>query len=127
MLLDWLSWWYGPGIRRATLVVQATVHNTLDQFSVKLLLPHLFAPWKRDVLSTKGLSLEARLQVVIMNLVSRLAGAVVRSAIVAAGLAAGLSEAGFGSLYLISWLVWPLLVPLLVLLAVVIATLRLSA
>lgn len=127
VVADWFGWWYGAGFRRAGLVVQATVHNTLDQFSVKLLLPHLFAPWKRDVLSMQGLSLQERLQVIIMNLVSRLVGAVVRLSIVIGGLLAALVEAILGGLYLTLWLLWPILVPLLLLLAVVIATLRLSS
>jgi hypothetical protein len=48
----------------------------------------LLLPWKRDEIDTSNLSIDLKLRVWIMNLVSRLIGAVVRSGVIIVGLGA---------------------------------------
>jgi len=55
-------------------------------FSIDLLLKTLFLPWKRDEINTDNLSLDLKLRVWIMNLVSRFVGAIVRLGVIFVGL-----------------------------------------
>lgn len=52
------------------------------------MLRTLLLPWKRDEIDTSNLSIDLKLRVWIMNLVSRLIGAVVRSGVIIVGLGA---------------------------------------
>jgi hypothetical protein len=65
-----------------TVVTRKIFHS----FSVAILLRTLFDPWKKDVLSAENASLQARFQIVIANLVSRLIGVVVRLMTILVGL-----------------------------------------
>lgn len=50
-----------------------------DLFSVRLIFLTLFAPWKRDQVSDRGLPLNEKFQVWIWNLISRFVGFLVKS------------------------------------------------
>jgi predicted methyltransferase MtxX (methanogen marker protein 4) len=55
-------------------------------FSISLLFRTLFAPWKRDEINMGNLSLQDRLRVLVMNLISRLVGAIVRGGTIVVGI-----------------------------------------
>ena len=55
----------------------------LDLFSVKVLFKTLFSPWKRDSISTDGLSLQEKFQVWTLNLASRIIGFLVKTFVLA--------------------------------------------
>jgi len=49
-----------------------------DFFSVRMIFKTLFEPWKRDQLGGKNLSIQEKLNVFILNSVSRLVGFIVK-------------------------------------------------
>jgi len=79
-------WWFLEVPRNIYLGVIRIIINTYNYFSVNLLLKTLFAPWKRDIISTEQMTIFQKVQVLVMNLISRLLGAVVRLATIIAGL-----------------------------------------
>lgn len=107
-------WWYLEAPSRNWLIVKAFVLRMIDTFSVPILLRTLFAPWKRDIISTENLSLNERFQVWGANLVSRLVGAVIRSFTIIVGLL----SAGFVAIFGFAlWLLWFFLPFIIVLIA----------
>ena len=79
-------WWFleVPGnIFHGTIQV---VTNTYNYFSINLLFKTLFAPWKRDIVDSSHFSLAEQLQVMVMNLISRLLGAIIRFITIVVGL-----------------------------------------
>ncbi|PIU24590.1 hypothetical protein COT12_00245 [Candidatus Berkelbacteria bacterium CG08_land_8_20_14_0_20_39_8] len=61
------------------LALQASVITSLDLFSVKILFKTLFSPWKRDSISTEGLSIQEKFHVWTLNLASRFIGFLVKT------------------------------------------------
>jgi hypothetical protein len=76
---DIFGWWYRAGLRDFLIYLKAVFLKISDVFSVKLLLKTFFAPWKRDVISLQGLPLNVMLRVIMMNLVSRFIGAIIKT------------------------------------------------
>ncbi len=76
---DIFGWWYRAGMRDFFIYLKAFFLKISDLFSVKLLLKTFFAPWKRDVIPLEGLPLNMMLRVIMMNLVSRFIGAVIKT------------------------------------------------
>lgn len=89
-----------------------------DLFSVKMIFRTLFDPWKRDQVSYKNLSIQERFNVMILNLVSRMVGFLVKIIVFAIYLvfSAGLISLSF--LASAIWLSLPLLAMGLILLGV---------
>jgi len=83
LVLLYFSWWYGYLPRRLFLAFEASIITLLDLFSVKILLGTLFSPWKRDSISTDGLSLQEKFQVWMMNLASRFIGFIIKTIVLA--------------------------------------------
>jgi hypothetical protein len=79
LLILYFSWWYGYLPRRLFLAFEASMVSLLDLFSVKILLKTLFAPWKRDLISTDGLSIQEKFQIWMLNLASRFIGFLVKT------------------------------------------------
>ncbi len=71
---------------RILYVASKTVTKLFNYFSIDLLLKTLFLPWKRDEVDTTNMSLDDRLRVMLMNLISRLVGAVVRTGTIVVGI-----------------------------------------
>ncbi len=102
--------WYVYSLKRLTQIVWLLVLKNLDYFSIPLLLKTLFAPWKRDILSTQGLSLNDKFRIWIFNLLSRLIGAVVRLITIFFGLFLTAFLLVFGLVAIIFWLILPFLI-----------------
>lgn len=83
---NFLSWWIIATPKAIWEIGWALVCKTWQFFSVPLLFKTIFEPWKRDILSTKGASLDVIFRVWIANLISRLVGFVVRLGIILTGL-----------------------------------------
>ena len=81
----------------------------VDYFSFKVLLQTLFQPWKRDELSTEQLSLQQQFEVLGLNMMSRLVGAVVRGSAMFAGVLVIIGLLSFFALLWVSWVLAPLL------------------
>lgn len=104
-----LFWWYRsvPGLlmQQERLLI-LTVY---DYFSFSVLARTLFQPWKRDVISTDNLSLEERLQVLGLNLMSRLIGATVRFGAMVAGAFCLVLAVSLSVFLWLSWLLAPII------------------
>ncbi|MBI2589950.1 hypothetical protein HYW32_02935 [Candidatus Berkelbacteria bacterium] len=110
--LGWISvlvWWYQivPGL----LVHHARLFflMVIDYFSFGILASTLFEPWKRDEISTENLSLQDRIQVFGLNLITRFFGFLMRSAAITAGVIILLALALVACLVAVFWLMAPLL------------------
>jgi hypothetical protein len=105
-------WWYIEAPPRNWQIVKAFILRCLDTFSVPILIKTIFAPWKRDVISTENLSLNEKFQVMLMNLVSRFIGAVIRSITILIGLISAALVAILGVTFWIIWFFMPLIIVL---------------
>ncbi len=104
-----LPWWY-QAVPRELLNQQRLIGATVvDYFSFGILLRTLFQPWKRDQIATERLPLQERLNVWALNLMSRLIGAVVRSAAILAGCFVLLLLAVFFAALWVVWFTAPIL------------------
>lgn len=74
-----VSWWYSYAYRRLFKYIRAVYILLFDLFSVRLALGTLFSPWKRDVISYEGLSLQQKFEVFSLNLASRFVGFVIKT------------------------------------------------
>ncbi len=109
---DLIAWWYGSAFQRLAMILLSVLHNTADHFSIKILLKTLFEPWKRDVLSSRGLAFDDQIRIYLMNILSRLIGASVRSIVILiGGLWLCLIALG-GLIVFFVWSFFPLLMPL---------------
>lgn len=81
-------WWFDYVPSRIVYVAEKTIAKVFSFFSIDLLAKTLFLPWKRDEIDTSNLALDDKLRVLVMNLVSRLVGAIVRFFTIIIGLAA---------------------------------------
>lgn len=106
---SFFTWWYGRGWRQVAGSFRPRLQGVADSFSVGLLVPTLFEPWRRIITPT-GRSLEEKWRAWADNMFSRIIGFVVRLLVL---LAAGLTVVVVAVLSLIEVLVWPL-VPLAV-------------
>lgn len=89
-------WWFVFKPKQLLYIYSKVIRKIRQFFSISLLLRTLFAPWKRDEINMDNLSLQDRLRVLIMNLVSRLVGAVVRGGTIIVGITSIiLTTAGF--------------------------------
>ena len=110
LFLLFFGWWYGFLPYRLVSAYKAFNLETVDLFSVKIIFPTLFAPWKRDQISTEGMSLQQKFQVFIMNLVSRFVGLIVKIFVLIAFLAIEIVGFGIFLLLFLIWLGFPLLI-----------------
>ncbi len=107
--MKFLSWHYSEGLnmylRRWYFLMAWIVHY----FSLPLLLPTLFAPWKRleDTEAGTGFSFERSFQQFTFNLVSRCIGAVVRLTLFIFGTLVLFPAFLIGLIGLIFWIVIP--------------------
>jgi len=112
-------WWlyYIPQLIISTTL--RTSKKLFSFFSIDLLLRTLLLPWKRDEIDTTNMSLEGKFQVWIMNIVSRLVGAVVRSFTILFGLLAIIFTVVVGAVSLIGIISLPVLGVLIIILGLV--------
>lgn len=104
-----IGWWYGPGWRRSASRVAERLAATADFFSIGLLARTLFAPFRQISAGKVRGSLSVILHAWLDKLISRLIGAMVRSAMMVAGVIALAVHGAIGSLLIVGWLVVPVL------------------
>ncbi|HUS26686.1 MAG TPA: hypothetical protein VMY99_05050 [Nevskiaceae bacterium] len=105
MIFELFRWWYGPGWVLAMRRCVTWVASVERSFSLLILLRTLFAPWRR-ILTPRGRSLDAKIQALLDNFVSRIIGSVVRSGVI---IAAAVSITGVFLFGVVCAAVWPLL------------------
>jgi len=79
-------WWLKIVPSKIIYIAKKLILKAFAFFSIDLLLKTLILPWKRDEIDTTNMSLDDRLKVWIMNLVSRFVGAVIRMSVIIFGL-----------------------------------------
>lgn len=109
--MNLFTWHYSFGTNFYLHRYKSAVLGVIHYFSLPLLLPTLFAPWKRLMMSDNkhGFDFVEWLNVVSFNMVSRVVGAVVRLVLFFAGSLILIFILIFGSLGLILWTVMPFL------------------
>lgn len=91
IFIGFFSWWIFVIPKEIIEISIKVMKKTFNFFSIDLLLKTLLLPWKRDEIDTTNMSLDDRVRVMVMNLVSRLVGAIVRGGAIIIGLGAMLS------------------------------------
>lgn len=112
LLFDFTVWYYS----KALIDVFAVWYNFMwfitHFFSIPLLLRTLFSPWKRMTDDSKARTIEGFFEAVVMNIMSRVFGAIARLALIIIGvIALCLGVVGLG-IALICWLFSPFLIVL---------------
>ncbi len=95
----------------------------LSFFSIFDLLKTLFSPFRQDALETKGAPLNIKLQALGGNIISRIFGFIIRTALIMTGLVMLIVSYALG---LIVVLLWPLL-PLMPLVVIVLTINKVGA
>jgi hypothetical protein len=109
MISVFAGWYYKQIPSRAFNYLKVWLFHLYDLFSVEIILKTYFAPWKRDIVSTKGLSLNNKIQVWWMNLVSRMVGAFIKTATLFAFLVSFVGWLVASIIFLLGWLIFPIL------------------
>ena len=107
LLIDFLSWWYTGGWRLRFVSIFRNTEDWLDYFSIGTLLKTLFSPWKQNVSYTRpDQSLDAKMNALTDNLVSRFVGFFVRIGVL---IAAIVTVSILFALNIVFAIIWPLL------------------
>jgi hypothetical protein len=115
LVAAFFSWWYGPGWKGVISSFGPRLKGVRESFSVDLLVPTLFAPWKQ-ITSQPGRSLEDRFHAWADNTFSRIIGFIVRSGVLFAALVSLVAVMLLTILEVIVWPLLPLAIPLLLIL-----------
>lgn len=107
--IGFFYWWIFVVPKEIIGITLKVIKKTFNFFSIDLLFKTLLLPWKRDEVDMINMSLDDRFRVIIMNLVSRLVGAVVRGGTIITGMAAIAASAIAGILSLVIFLTLPLI------------------
>jgi hypothetical protein len=78
LFLLFFSWWYKYLPHRLYLAFSALSIMLSDLFSIKAIFRTLFAPWKRDIISYEGLTLQQKFSVWTLNMSSRFIGFLIK-------------------------------------------------
>lgn len=109
IFLDYIEWWYSYGLIRMLKYLKAFILVLVDTFSVKICLKTLFAPWKRDIVSTEGMSLQERFGVWGGNMIARLFGFFIKTITLLIFLVCFIVLICFELAIMIIWLLLPML------------------
>jgi hypothetical protein len=104
-----LSWWYGPGWRGRAAIIRDRLDGTMDYFSIDLLLKTLFSPFRQISAGKTTGPLAVQMRAFFDRLISRMIGAMVRSAVILVGIVAIIISAIVGIVTLVIWAFVPLL------------------
>jgi len=111
LFLSYFKWHYSLALRDFFSVGSSIVWFLYNFFSIPLLTRTLFSPWKKlQERRKRGFDIEDFFAVLLVNLLMRIVGAIVRLATIILGFLAIL---GFVSVALVMFTVW-LLMPLIV-------------
>lgn len=107
--MQFIFWHYSFGLKFYLYRYYSALSSVVHYFSLNLLIPTLFAPWKKLVISDnkKGFDIMEWLNVTSFNMVSRVIGAIVRIVLFFTGSIILLVILLFGSLGVFIWLLLP--------------------
>ncbi len=107
--IEYIQWWYSRGLVRMFKYLKSFIIILSDTFSVRICLGTLFAPWKRDVASTEGLSLQEKFGVWGFNLLARFFGMFIKTITLIIFLVCFIVLLVFDIIVFFVWLFLPLL------------------
>jgi len=112
LLQHYLIWHYGQAITSYLRVYKNFWWFLVQFFSIKELLASLFSPFKRMTETrTKKFDLEDFFGALMINILSRLIGFVIRSFLIITGIVSLVTYSVFGLFFYGVWLIAPLLIP----------------
>jgi hypothetical protein len=104
------TWWYGPGWKKAGLILVKKAVVSEDYFSIDLLLRTLFSPFRQISADTgRGGTMGDRMRATFDKLFSRIIGAVIRLILIVTGAAWLLVNIIIDIAILLAWPLLPLL------------------
>lgn len=106
--LLFFSWWYKEAYGRLLSFLKHFFAYLFDLFSIRLCLKTFFAPWKRDKISSEGLSLQQQFQVWTLNLSSRFIGSFIKLFTIITFLLSVSILAVFSFVAIILWFAYPI-------------------
>lgn len=109
MFVGFFTWWYGDGLNRRINDIGERLARVSDFFSVGLLAATLFSPFRQLSVGRVNGPLSVQLQAIFDNLVSRIIGAFVRSAMIIFALIASVGVLLYGIVLVAGWLLLPVL------------------
>lgn len=118
LFLPWryLVWHFSHSIKNALYIWQTFILFCWEFFSVPLLFKTLLKPWRRlKEHKNRGLDIENIIGVIIVNLVMRAVGFLLRLATIIFGLLVELVIIFAGVVIIIAWIFAPVVVPVLLL------------
>jgi hypothetical protein len=104
-----LSWWYSAGWRQRFTILKERLANTMDYFSIDLLVKTLFAPFRQISAGKVNGPLGVKLHAFFDRLISRVIGAMVRSTMIVIGSMVIATHSVIGVITLLIWGIAPLL------------------
>lgn len=116
-IVGMFTWWYSGGWLQCVLSVRDRLLSTYDYFSIDLLIKTLFAPFRQISAGKVRGPIGVQLRALFDQLISRVIGGVVRSAVIVIGSLTLCIVALLGAFRIV---IWPL-IPLLPIVGVVFA------
>jgi len=107
-LVGILSWWYTTGWGKRVLILRERLASSADYFSIGLLLTTLFAPFRQISAGRVDGPIGDQIRAWADRSISRLVGAVVRSAMIISGVVVMFIEIVFGAIEITLWPMIPL-------------------
>lgn len=104
------AFWYNEVPKEIVFYFRILSYKLLDYFSVTIILNTFFEPWKRDVIYVRNAPLNTRIYTGILNLVSRLIGATLRTFVLITYVVAFLLGMFAFTFVMIFWLLFPIIV-----------------
>lgn len=104
-----LSWWYGAGWKARALMIRERLEQTLDYFSIDILLRTLFSPYRQISAGQVSGPLAVKWRAFVDRTISRIIGAIVRTMIILIGSFTIVFYALLGVFVLLLWACLPLL------------------
>ena len=109
LIVGMIQWWYTKGWGMFLHGLSNRLKNAVDFFSIRLLVRHMFAPFRQISANTDlGPSLDAKFHAFLDRLVSRVIGAFVRFFLLILGTIIIILQAVIGVLVAIIWPLIPL-------------------
>jgi hypothetical protein len=114
LALQYITWHYSRGIRDSVVLWSNFIWFLSHFFSIPLLAATLFSPWKRlHEDRKKGFDIEDFFAVIIVNVMMRAVGFVMRISMIAIGLIVLTVALVLMVIHLALWILLPIVIPLL--------------
>lgn len=107
VVVGFLSWWYGSGLRRHMVLTWRGIAMTYEYFSIGLLIRTWFAPFRQISAGSVSGSFSVQWHAFADRTISRFVGSVMRTAMIIIGIISIIIAVIVGCLTTIAWLVIP--------------------